>query len=561
VDAASGHNAVTLFDTATQKETRIAASLGIAYWAELTPDDQRVLIVSRPFGGEAALAAWDVNTQKQLWQQPVERGADQDGGGLPYAISPDGSAIAAGGFRGQLQVFEMRDGSQRFSIKSTEEIPMSVAFSPDNSTIATSAGYSDSVIRLWDAHTGKAIGSLEGHRGWVSGLVFTPDGKLLISSAADQTIRLWDWATVKPAGVLRGHLAEVDGLALAPDGQTLASRCKDGSIYQWDVKQPSRHSGYQILPVRMDAYGSALTLDSRSIMAVMAVRPGDTLVQCDLDTLQTNRQTWGNATNRSDDFHFSPDGRWMVWKSPPGHLNVWDIRNGVESTNFVAGPHDLNGCDFTENGKFFVTLHGPATDRVLETWDPNTWHRISSRLIHFNDPKNSGNDFSFPSSYVIAADGAFNIFDVSNPDRAPKQIRQISPDYNDFQVSPDGRFAAASYNNSGIIRLWDIASGRLVDSFTGFLLSPSALTFSPDSRRLAVTSVGKEAVKLWDVENRQEVLTMSGEGAVFRMLKFSPDGRHLLGINSFSFVHLWSAPSWEEIAAAETKEKAGIRQP
>ena len=84
---------------------------------------------------------------------------------------------------------------------------------------------------------------------------------------------------------------------------------------------------------------------------------------------------------------------------------------------------------------------------------------------------------------------------------------------------------------------------------------------TPDSRRLAVTSVGKEAVKLWDVENRQEVLTMSGEGAVFRMLKFSPDGRHLLGINSFSLVHILSAPSWEEIAAVETKEKAAIRQP
>ena len=40
-------------------------------------------------------------------------------------------------------------------------------------------------------------GSLEGHRGWVSRLVFAPDGQTLYSASSDQTIRVWDVAQKK----------------------------------------------------------------------------------------------------------------------------------------------------------------------------------------------------------------------------------------------------------------------------------------------------------------------------------------------------------------------------
>jgi len=63
-------------------------------------------------------------------------------------------------------------------------------------------------------------------------------------------------------------------------------------------------------------------------------------------------------------------------------------------------------------------------------------------------------------------------------------------------------------------------------------------------------------VKLWDVETRQEVLTLSGEGSRFGGLNFSPDGRYLLAINDVGLAHLWTAPTWEEIAAEEAKDSS-----
>jgi WD40 repeat protein len=96
---------------------------------------------------------------------------------------------------------------------------------------------------------------------------------------------------------------------------------------------------------------------------------------------------------------------------------------------------------------------------------------------------------------------------------------------------------------------------KLLDSLKGFLLAATSVAFSHDSRRLAASSNGQEAVKLWDTETRQEVLTLSGEGSQFFSLKFSSDGRCLLAVNSVGLAHLWSAPSWEEIAVAEADEK------
>jgi serine/threonine protein kinase/WD40 repeat protein len=559
-DSATTTDIITILDIATQKETQPVRSGNSTQWIGFTPDDRQILTVSlRPStdmrqGFSSDLAAWDVDTGRLLWQRAI--------GGLPpwvrwrpYAISPDGAAFAAALPYGRVQVLETKDGSERFTVTATEEQSLCVMFSPDNSTLLTGAGFSDRNIHLWDARSGEARGSLEGHSSYVSDLLFTPDGSRLISSSADQTIRLWDWKTRKPTGVLRAHLDEVDGIALAPDGGTLASRCKDGSIYLWDLNKSSGHLGYQTLPSPVNIWWDAahFTPDSRSILGV---KLSGGVGLWDARTLKEARRLSDVFTNGI--VVLSPDSRWLVSKDRRGNLSVWDVASGLERTNFNfnASPAGLDDWKFTDGGKFLVTVSGPATNAILECWDTSSWQRKGSVPLHHKtlldysvnlEPKS----FSLSHFYAVMADGLFRLFDVTRLNEAPR-VLHVGFELNNWAASPDGRLAAAS-ETSGLVYLWDMGTLQPVATIKDFRLGAHSVAFSPDSRRLAAGSNGQEAVKLWDVETRQEVLMLSGEGSRFGCLSFSPDGRYLMAINEAGLTHIWTAPTWEEIAAEEKK--------
>jgi WD40 repeat protein len=83
-------------------------------------------------------------------------------------------------------------------------------------------------------------------------------------------------------------------------------------------------------------------------------------------------------------------------------------------------------------------------------------------------------------------------------------------------------------------------------------------TFSPDGTRLAAGSNGRESIKLWDVESHQELLTLESQESRFVQCAFSPDG-NVFGAKSMGdHLHLWRAPSWAEIAAAEKAGSHGL---
>jgi WD40 repeat protein len=65
----------------------------------------------------------------------------------------------------------------------------------------------------------------------------------------------------------------------------------------------------------------------------------------------------------------------------------------------------------------------------------------------------------------------------------------------------------------------------------------------------------------WNIETTQELLTLARFDSHAGEILFSPDGSCLATSSADDHVQLWRAPSWEEIAAAEAKEKPESNQP
>jgi len=82
-----------------------------------------------------------------------------------------------------------RDGKLLHTLKGHTSGIWSIAFSPDNKTIAT--GSSDGTIKLWQ-HDGTEIATLMGHSAAVGSLAFSSDGKTLASGSGDKTVIMWN---------------------------------------------------------------------------------------------------------------------------------------------------------------------------------------------------------------------------------------------------------------------------------------------------------------------------------------------------------------------------------
>lgn len=141
----------------------------------------------------------------------------------------------------------------------------SVCISPDGNLVA--AGSLDTIVRIWDVHTGQLIERLKGHRDSVYSVAFTPDGRGLVSGSLDKTLKYWDvqpllarsrnrnmnknggagasgsgkegLVTDKTSQCLMnftGHKDYVLSVAVSHDGQWVVSGSKDRGVQFWDAK-------------------------------------------------------------------------------------------------------------------------------------------------------------------------------------------------------------------------------------------------------------------------------------------------------------------------------------
>ena len=108
------------------------------------------------------------------------------------AFSPDGTLLAVGGWRGTVDMWNVRDRTALYTLHAMPERASSVAFSPDGSILAV-GGISQIVageVRLWRVEDGQELQILQ-PRSYVYSITWTRDGKQLLVTSHD-AVELWN---------------------------------------------------------------------------------------------------------------------------------------------------------------------------------------------------------------------------------------------------------------------------------------------------------------------------------------------------------------------------------
>ena len=301
-------------------------------------------------------------------------------------------------------------------------------------------------------------GSLQGHRGAVYALAWSPDGETIASASSDGTIRLWNPAVERMERSIEAHEGSVWGLAWSPDGQTLASAGTDGAVRFWT---PGNGTCIR------EAAGS------EGIAFCIAWHPDG------------NRIVSGHADGTLKLHAINPNTPVAAW---PGHTT------GGLSTEVIAAAWAPNGETFATGG----------IDFAVRLWD-----REGSSLAALRAKTKARNDINglawSPDGQSLAAagqDGTIRIWDPSSGhERA--QV-SIGPTYWTRGVawSPDGH-GLATTGGDGAVRLWNPATGESLAALRGHESPIWSVAWSPDGRTLASGSGPYEApggdcgIRLW----------------------------------------------------------------
>ena len=425
----------------------------------------------------------------------------------------------------------------------------SVVFSSDGKTLLSSGW--DRNIRLWDVDTHKHIATRAVNGFFIQ---FLPDGKILDFS--DNTIQIWDAQTLKEKFTDTGRVAFFYSKAVSPDGMThVRENEKDLQLYLWDVK-----TGKSV---------GKLSGNTESVRSI-AFSPDGSILAGGFDNTIRIWDTRTGKWKKSLIVHkgsvrtltFSPNGEILASGNSDKNIRLWETKKWKHIATLSGHNDSLRNLAFSPDGK---TLASGSYDGTIRIWNTRTG-KEKTKIIHNQLPYyvilSSDGKTLVNSEFVEVFLWDIDTAKLSNTINSNLERVYIGKPYG-IDISGDGttlsQFGRRGKDNQHLI--WNLKTGDKREPFKGRFddIIPGTVTkmLSPDGKRL-VTGKSDGRIQFWNTYTGALDLTLTKNKDWIHSMAYSQDGKLFAAGDGNQTIHVWDAVTAEHKATFKTSFQSVI---
>ena len=403
-----------------------------------------------------------------------------------------------------------------------------------NNTIAVGLDHRDIIVL--DVITGGQTAVLSGHTDDVWSIVFSSDGRSLVSGGADKTVKFWDMQTGGTIRTFSGHTELVRSVSISVDSAAIASGSHDETLRLWDTKTGECH-----LVIKQQNWVNWVKFSPTDPQHFLS-KTKDTVQQWDTNGCQVGPTF--------DCYHvdLSQDGTQLI--SHSGAIaTVQTSSSGVVTAQFPVIKDDTRYWCFSPDGR----IAAAGIRRIAYVWNitgPEP-HIVDTFIEHSTDIMALA--FSSPSSLISGSiDGSIKFWKIgAHPvGTDPKSISLTQVTIMSITLQAEHNIYITS-DSDGVVKTWDIFTGICKTSFQTPAKGANRRDIQQVNGRLVVAWEVGDKIKIWDVEKEELLLTVDGLSEL-QDIRISEDGSRVYSLN----VRTVQAQS---IQTGEIVGRAGIR--
>ncbi len=424
----------------------------------------RIKVISASPDGKYLATGSDDNTIKirDFSSGRIVHSLNHGGDLISAVFSKDSAYLVSCGHNKRINLWEISTGKLiRTIFAEKHSAVIDVAVSPDFSALASVGRYSNE-IDLWDVATGRLIRSLSGHEDAIHSVVFTPDGKNLVSGGKDGSLRIWETASGRQQAVLEGHKGKVITVAVTPDGKYVlsgggAGGDDDTAINIWSLEDKKLVDSINVPKMwKMD-----LSSDGKYVTA----SDRDSRIKCWALSTRKILHTIKTGSIADEVLVFNSENGLRILYNSWNDVVVWDAGTG-QTVNTISGNihATVRVTALSPDGKYLAS--GSRGDTCVSVWD------VTSGKLHrvFDDSVKGGIVsllFSRDGKYLAqgSAAGTINLWDFEKGKIARTLKWGTKDEATALAITETAESEyLISWHSGASLRFWDMKKGKLINA-------------------------------------------------------------------------------------------------